>query len=414
MTEQTWYEATAIPDPLPATGLSTNQTCDVAIVGGGLAGLSLLHNLLKAGIDAVLVEKDGIADGASGRNGGFCADHWAANEAQITRLVGRDTARGLAGLAGEGLTWMAAKCAQPSYRAAGAKHGILTVALGGDGSAEPAGSDLITGGALSAMLDSPRYSYATLDRASFHFHPLNFMRCLAHEIDTAGGRIFQHTALKRITRDSDGFTLACGLGKISAKRVVLATGGYGGPETRPLSRYILAIRTYIGVTAPLDATARRIINTDYAVGDSRRAGNYYRILADGRLLWGHSITAFGTLDSDRIKANTARDIGRIFPQLDVTLDYGWAGNMAYGVHQMPFVTELEPGLFCLSGFGGHGMNTAPAAALVLAEALAGNCDRMHLFADIPLSWNMGVAGPYAVEAKYRLLQLGDWLAERRG
>lgn len=408
MAGETWYLDSAIAAPL-VESLRKDLSCDVAIIGGGLAGLTLLHELGRAGVDAVLIEKHELGAGASGRNGGFCSGGWAAGEGQIARLVGPEAAEALAGLADEGVEWMRAKCQTPEYAGAAAKPGVLTVSL----DARSAGG--ITGDALQSMVASPRYRSGSLDMRAFQFHPLNFIRALAGEVQALGGLVFQNTALGAITRRGTGFDLAVSGGKtIRANRVVLATGGYGGAETGPLARRILNIRTYIGVSAPVGADIGSLINTGYAVGDTRRAGNYYRMLPDNRLLWGHGISALGSDDAPLIKRNALRDLQRIFPAVAVEFDYGWAGKMAYAVHQMPLVGQLQPGLFALSGFGGHGMNTAPISAVVLAEALCGQSGRIRLFDAIPKPWNIGKAGPFAVEAKYRLLQLRDYLAEWRG
>ena len=52
---------------------------DVAVIGGGLAGAAMLHNLNEAGLRAILLERGNIASGATGRNGG-----------QVIQLDGRD------------------------------------------------------------------------------------------------------------------------------------------------------------------------------------------------------------------------------------------------------------------------------------------------------------------------------------
>lgn len=405
MNRPTWYDDTAIAAPkggsIPAKGLD----CDVAIIGGGLAGLTLLHQLQKAGVDAVLIEKDRIGAGASGRNGGFCSPGWAAGDAHIARLIGDEAALALADLAEQGLDWMRAKCASPGYEAAAAKPGVLTVSL--CGKPEP---DSLTGGALASMVDSPRYRFGQFSPEGFQFHPLNFMRCLMAETLALGGRVVEGVALRHMTRTRSGFRLnLTGAAPINAARVVWATGGYGGAETGRLARHLLRIRTFIGVTTPLGDGGP--VKTGYAVGDTRRAGNYYRRLPDGRLLWGHGITAFGPRKDAHIRALTRRDMTQIFPGLSVPLDYGWAGNMAYAPHLMPLVGQMEPSVFTLTGFGGHGMNTAPISAIVLAEYLSGQSNRLGLFSRIPYAWNMGRLGPYAVESQYRLLRLKDRACE---
>ncbi len=47
-----------------------NNSCDVAVVGGGAAGSAVCHYLAMAGVETVLVERDGVAAHASGYSAG--------------------------------------------------------------------------------------------------------------------------------------------------------------------------------------------------------------------------------------------------------------------------------------------------------------------------------------------------------
>ncbi len=66
---------------------------DVLVIGGGITGVSLLHHLGKRGIDAVLVERNHLASGASGRNAGFLLAGVADCYAEAVRIFGRSRAR---------------------------------------------------------------------------------------------------------------------------------------------------------------------------------------------------------------------------------------------------------------------------------------------------------------------------------
>src|SRR5450759_2788194 len=66
---------------------------DVIVIGGGIAGVSLLHHLRLRGINSVLLERSQLAAGASGRNAGFLLAGVAANYAEAVRVFGHDKAR---------------------------------------------------------------------------------------------------------------------------------------------------------------------------------------------------------------------------------------------------------------------------------------------------------------------------------
>src|SRR3979490_2822665 len=66
---------------------------DVLVIGGGIAGTSLVHHLEKRRISTVLVERGHLASGASGRNAGFLLAGVADCYAEAVRIFGREKAR---------------------------------------------------------------------------------------------------------------------------------------------------------------------------------------------------------------------------------------------------------------------------------------------------------------------------------
>jgi glycine/D-amino acid oxidase-like deaminating enzyme len=124
------------------------------------------------------------------------------------------------------------------------------------------------------------------------------------------------------------------------------------------------------VTAPMrEETYARSINTEHAIYDTRFASDYYRRLPDGRLLWGGRVSLFSH-PSDIAKL-LLQDALNVYPQLKGQLraDYAWGGVLAYPHHKMPLLSRLQEGLWCNTGFGGHGLCPTAVAGEVLAETL---------------------------------------------
>ncbi|MFO1250343.1 MAG: FAD-dependent oxidoreductase, partial [Inhella sp.] len=98
---QTWYEASAPSLAFPSLDGQT-QECEVAILGGGFAGLAAARGLQERRIkDLVLLEQQGVGHGASGRNGGFVFGGFSRGPGALLRDLGAVKARTLYALTRE-------------------------------------------------------------------------------------------------------------------------------------------------------------------------------------------------------------------------------------------------------------------------------------------------------------------------
>src|ERR1700681_1754632 len=66
---------------------------DILVIGGGIAGTSLMHHLARRRFSAVLVESRHLAAGASGRNAGFLLAGVADCYVEAVRIFGREKTR---------------------------------------------------------------------------------------------------------------------------------------------------------------------------------------------------------------------------------------------------------------------------------------------------------------------------------
>jgi glycine/D-amino acid oxidase-like deaminating enzyme len=93
--QESYWEATAGDIDVDAAPLVGNESCDVAIIGGGYTGLSAaLHLARDYNVDVRVLEAGHIGWGASGRNGGFCSmGGTGVGRQQLVKMVGLDATR---------------------------------------------------------------------------------------------------------------------------------------------------------------------------------------------------------------------------------------------------------------------------------------------------------------------------------
>jgi gamma-glutamylputrescine oxidase len=392
------------------------------VVGGGLAGLTVALELARGGHSVVLLEGRRIGWGASGRNGGFCAPGYALSYDRIVRIAGLETARQLMALSREGVDYVADTLAAFGMPVDPKRRGHISARRVPARDAleryrdkmAAIGFDLRVQGVeeTRALLKSPLYYESIVEPTTFAMQPLDYALAMAREIERLGGKVFENTPALSTGRFGASHLVATPRGKVSAHHLVVCTGGYTGRLVPALRRAMLPIATYAMASAPDAALLDQAIATPMCISDDRRAGDYYRRTADGRLIWGGRITA-RTRDPNDLAALLRRDMIEVYPQLaGLAIGCAWSGLMAYARHYMPQVGRLDEGLWYCTAFGGHGLNTTAAAGCLIAAAIAEGDDRYRLFTPFGLAWTGGPLGPVAAQLTYWKLQLQDWWAER--
>lgn len=405
--------------------LSGAREADVCIVGGGLAGITAALELLRLGRSVILLEAKRVAWGASGRNGGVVSPGYSTSFQQIARTSGADNAKSLYRMSIEGVQIIAGNIQQLNMQQAQAIPGTLRVSRYENSEQMQAQRDWLaqefqyqvafkSREELQDMLVSARYRQALYDPQAFHFHPLNYAQALVAEIERLGGQVFEDSEVLSAACDLPVKLLKTAQGSVKAGAVVFTCGGYTGNLVPKLAGSYLPIATYMLLTEAAKTQIASAIRTGAAIGDSRRASDYYRLVDGGeRILWGGMITT-RTSEPRRLAEVLRKRMVDTYPQLEgLKVDVAWSGLMSYARHLMPLIGQFKPGVWYCMGFGGHGMNTTAIGGKVVAQGIAGETDRYRQFAPFGLVWNGGAAGTAAVQMTYWYYQLMDFMQERR-
>ncbi len=403
------YARTASAGP-PRAALEGDCEAEVCVVGGGLAGLSAALGLAERGRSVVLIEARRVGWGASGRNGGFVSPGYSLPGSRLVARLGLDHARALYDLSREAVTLMRRRIDDYGIDCGPIVEGILEASWFDDPDglkrerdemAETFGivQEFWPREKLRAALVSERYYDGLLNPTGFQFHPLNYCLGVARAAEAKGARIFEGSPVRALELSGAVKTVTTDGGRVRAKAVVVACGGYLGRLQRRLAGAIVPVATYVIATEPLGERLKTAIRVPYAVHDSRFALDYYRALDDTRILWGGRISI--RRDPPDLAGLMLRDLLKVYPQLrGVRVETAWGGLMSYAVHKMPQIGALGPGVWYAMGFGGHGMNTTTLAGELIAAAIAEGDDRYRLFAPFGLTPTGGPIGALAAQASY--------------
>lgn len=411
---QSYYAASANPAP-PRPALAGEVVTDVCVVGAGFTGLSAALELAERGYRVVVVEAAKVGWGASGRNGGQIVAGLNASLETIEARYGRGTADFVATVVQEGGRIIRERVARygidcdlkdgqlfaafsakqvralAEKQALWRRHGIDTF-------------EMVDAAGMRRHVATAAYAGGMIDRAGGHMHPLNLALGQAAAVEGLGGTIHEESAVVRV----EGIGTAAPVvrtsgGAVRAKAVVLAGNAYLGDVVPEIADRVMPFSTQIMATEPLGDRGQALIPTDVCVEDVRYVLDYYRLSADGRLLWGGG-TVYGGTDPADIRAKLGPNLRRIFPQLgDVRIDHAWSGNCAISFSRVPQLGRLGPAVMFAQGYSGHGVVGSHLFGRILAEAVHGDLSRFDVFARmpwIPFPGGRRFAVPYSV--------LGSW------
>ncbi len=420
----TYYSHTKADDFVRPT-LERELTADIVVIGGGLAGLSAALQMSRAGKKVVVLEAESIGFGASGRNGGFVSPGFATGGDAIAARTGDSVARTLHEMSIEGVEFVRQNIDTLKIGEAQLSPGIMSVRRYDDGDSLKHYADELyrnygykiefhTTTETRGILNSKRYFQSVRDPNAFHIHPLNYLRALGREIERLDGQIFEHSRVVQVFDHSDGKLIKTAHGQVKAGAVLITTGGYTDGLVGQIKRAYLPIATYVMVSEEAPELIASAIRTTSAIGDNRRAGDYYRVIDGGRrLLWGGRITTRAA-DTPGVVRELRKEMIGTYPQLaSLKTELAWSGLMSYARHLMPQIGQIDHATWYCTAFGGHGLNTTAIGGKVVAEAICGQSDRYKLFEKFGLVWAGGAAGLAAAQLTYWKLQMQDWLAERK-
>jgi glycine/D-amino acid oxidase-like deaminating enzyme len=356
----------------PRAPLRGDHGCDVAIVGGGLMGISLAFDLSGQGLRVRVLEGGVVAGRASGRNAGFVITSLAEPYASLCRRAGHERTRTVWKVNEDNRARIVSLVEDLALDCSFARPGSWCAAASeAEAEQQRASARMLAQDGFDFRWIEPKESEELLGPPGRHgalfrpgdgqIHPARFVRGLAAHAEERGVAIHEGSPVQRLARAGEGWLLQGEGFSVRAPRVVIAANALAPSLHGWFADKIVPVRGQVLATAPL-ATAPKVPGPVYA-----NEGYEYWRLHEGRLiLGGQRPRARGEehgLDealNARVQAALDRFLSDNFPGVRAHVTHRWAGIMDFSVDGFPLVGEVpgEPGLLTAVGFTGHGLGYA--------------------------------------------------------
>jgi len=343
---------------------------DVAVIGAGSTGLSLAFFLAERGADVLVLERSGVAAGASGVQPGGVRQQWAT---RVNCLLAHESLgfyRELGERLGCEVDARFEPCGYLFLAHSAQTLGELSanvalqneLAIASRILAPAEAGELVPGLQVSSLAGA-----AWNGEDGYFDRPQTVVEAFASAALERGARL-EIADVRRLARDGSGWRLETSTGTVNAAAVVVAAAAETPQLVEPL-----------GVTVPIEPEARHLFLSEpirerllepLVISAERQIAA--KQLANGRVL-ASDLGASGE-DREAWRRRLTGELAELLPILSyVTYPVLASGDYDLTPDRQPVVGVVDghPGLWLAAGFSGHGFMLAPAVGRRLAAAVAG-------------------------------------------
>lgn len=372
---------------------STPRSCELAVIGGGIAGLHAALRGAELGLDTILLEAQHCGFGASGRNAGHLTPTIGKDLPSLGWMYGEARGQKLVSIAEAAVdfteTTLKTRRIDAHYEPVGnvlaavhaRQHAAIERIVDWAGRLGARVETLDPDATRTAGLPACVHS-AARESIGGILQPALYVDGLRRAALAAGARIFEGTPALEIGRPHPGHVeVVHAGGSIRARHLVVANNAFA-PQLGVMASRMVPLYVQLFRTAPLSAAALD------ALGWSSRTGIYtahellesYRLTHDDRIVGGAKMVryAFGgrvLTEADPSWAQRLEATFRLrFPELDeLPIEDHWGGPIAMTLDFLPAVGKLrgDPRIGHALAFAGHGVALAGYAGHQIVDELLG-------------------------------------------
>ena len=374
--------------------LSESLQCDVCIIGAGLSGISsaLYLSKINPSLNIVILEKNKVGWGASGRNGGqllhsFSGENYSGQKHtqeeiktlwQFTLEAVREVKKNIKDLN------IQCDLIEGYIQAAVNKSHDEELKKYVDQLQTEYNYESATYLSKSQMeqyFESPYYKSAMYDSECGQIHPLNYCLGLAKELlKNKNCKIFEDTGVisynsqNKVTINTEKNI------NIKADKLIICCNAYIGDLNKSLRRKIMPVKTYVSAYTQIPKKELdRYFRKPITVGDMLFVLNYFRLDSNNNLIFGGGVS-YSNIDPINLELSLKKNIRKILPGLEKFKAWcTWSGHVAITVNRFPHIGSIDNNIFFAQGYSGHGLAITTMVGKMLAEVISYQNNNLSLF-----------------------------------
>lgn len=371
--ESLWVATGPRPDARPT--VAGTVEADVVVIGGGIVGITTALRVAEAGASVALIEAERLASGVSGYTTSKISSQHGLVYDRLRRRLGADAARTYGRVNEDALTWIVDRVATDGIECDLRPRAAYAYTPEGEstGDLESEHDAAVEAGLPASLTDEVPLPFAVGLALRFdgqaEFHIRKYLLALADRLEAAGGRIFEGTRALGLDSDGSGVVVPTADGRVRADRAVIATHYPYLDRSLSFAR-VHAERSY-AIACRIDGPVPdgMLISTGGVTRSIRGAP------VDGEemlLIGGDGHRAGAAIDTEERYANLEA-FARAHWEV-ASVDYRWSSQDNFTLDGAPYVGRLTPRsdrTLMATGFAKWGITGGTAAALLLADLLAG-------------------------------------------
>jgi glycine/D-amino acid oxidase-like deaminating enzyme/nitrite reductase/ring-hydroxylating ferredoxin subunit len=370
--ESFWIDTGPAQESRPP--LEEDVRAEIAVIGGGIAGITTALLLVEAGAETVLLEAGRLAQGVSGYTTAKVTSQHGAIYSRLRSKHGADVARTYGQANEAALGWIAERIEgdgiecdfrrQPAY--------LYTSEGSSRGKLEKEAEAAVDAGLPASLVEETPLPYSVAAAVRFddqaEFHIRKYLLALVEQLERGGCRIFEKSRALGIGAGPPCIVSTVG-GRVIAERVVVATQ-YPFLDRSLVFARLHPSRSY-AIVCDIEGTppAGMYINADSPTRSIRA------VPIDGTdlLLLGGEGHKAGEGGDTREHYSRLEEFARRHWQVR-SVEYRWSTQDGITIDGMPYIGRLTPRndrIVMATGFAKWGMTGGTVAGLLLSDLLLG-------------------------------------------